>query len=1266
MNFFRHIYNKQLLVLERLCTFLSLPLSIAKILLVFISFFQYFIAFLFFLSFSLSIFIKTEAGTRAVTSTVQKLLTLPKPAAIPEFAIKLDNLSFKDGIKLENFALYDAKGLWLEIEYAHIDLAIYKLPLVLFHLNIDEVNISGLNYYRIPETLESEKEHGWYVPNVVVPRPLGTLAIDNLIVENVFVASEGMRLEQYPLDIYGDIRASAILEHMQAVLVLNVTDKGLEMLGPDIDGAYVNAKLLYRPQELTVMVEAVDNRWSNFFAHIGTVHLNAKAIIRAKELGPSKENPFTIELEGSSSLNDIAWLQRGIAPELKAFFSYDGEDVSFRDVSAKGEDFSLFVSTFGVNVPSKKFYPLSGQYDFQDLSVFLATLGGKARGNIEFGGDVKKMFTKTELLSSDFFLHTDTMRISTFKDTSIQADAQIIVNEVDKENPKYQSPVDIAGNILWHSNIFSIGHEISENPLDFKSKYTVDTENLTFVSPEILLKDMTITSPKFHLDLTTASALSLPIFNGDANIVVESFAVLGEVVPLVGKGSIDAAFRGNKKQEITMRSDFDSLSLYDMHVVDLGILASITEFDRTMIGEIPYFEGHMTTAAYNYFGVLPSVMPNRIYDKANIKFDYSKNGIDLDILTNGNVSLDIRGIYKLDNSQIDISELGLHYYPTRQSLNLENPVSINFHDGLEISTFEMTAKGNRASASLKAETLFKKDRVLLNTDISFPLELLKPYLVDIPSGLLDINIAVSGQTKDPKGTVDIHLNNFVSSGEDAVFSLYGHVLNNHIVWDGGIELHGVREFFSNGFIPIYFNPYPNLDFKKKMFAHMDWEGDISTYWGLVPLYQQQGSGKGMFDINIDGLLGDPKINGSAYLTKARFEDTVLNYVISDIDAEIQIIPDLLTLASTARDGTALVRGRENNNAAFVNATLKKDENTNEYILDLKSALNTFSPIKSDDLTINVSGNITAKGNVLKPEVSGSVNVNHASYIIPQDIAQSTTVRSLQNVTYIRNVDTPISTEIKPISLSYNPSFNINIAIPSVAQVNGFGLDSIWQGELTLVGDLVNPLLIGNLEASEGTFELLGKDFTLGRSIIVFTGNMEMPIYNIVVERSNANIETTATIAGSGSQMKIDFSSVPALPLDEIIAQTIYAKTLAELTQFEAIQVATYAGQMLAPTYNPLTMIASTRDALGLQVLRLNSNDSFTTTSLDDDDDESGMLNNITLEAGAYLSNQLYLGFERGVKDTAVRVELELLPNINANARLGTDSSQAGILWKRNY
>ncbi len=1267
MKLFSNIYKKQLMILENIFSFIFIPAGFAKPIVILLNIVEYIFLFLFIALFLISLYLKTDSGSQVLTTTVQKLLSLPKPASIPEFAIKLGSISLQDGIRLENFALYDSEGVWLEVEEAHVDLGLYKLPLVFFHLNIDTIAIKGVNYFRIPNTVPNkDKEHGWYVPNVVVPRPLGTISVDNIYIEEVFVATAGMRLEQFPLDINGDIRASAILENMQATLILNVVDKGLDKLGALENGAYVNAKLIYKPQELTVHVDALDNRWSRFFAHIGTVKLDAKAIIRAKELAPSKENPFTIELEGTSQLDNIAWLQRGIAPDLKAYFSFDGEDVSFRDVSAKGKDFSLFVSTFGINVDTKKFSPSNGHYSFDDLSIFLATLGGNAKGNIEFSGDVKNMLAKTQMLSQDFYLKTDTMRLSTLKETNIQADANIKVIETNKDSAKYVSPVNVAGSLLINSNSFSLGHEISVNPIDFKSDYLVDTRSLTFVKPEIFLKDMLITSPKIHLDITTASATTLPIFTGDVHLEAESFALFGTRFPIVGNGTLEAAFRGNKVQEISIKSDLENIAFYDTSISNLSLIARISEFNRSMLGEIPFFEGHLSSASLNYLGELPSVMPGRIYDKGTAKFIYSKEGIDLDISTIGNLQLDTQGLYKIDDSQIDIADLELNYAPTRQSLKLEEKTSINYSNGLVLSPLNLTAKGGRATSTLLAEASFKKDNVYLKTDLSLALELIRPYVSEIPIGLLDLEIDIHGATKDPKGIVNVHLNNFVPSGEDASFSLYGNVLNNHIVWNAGIEVEEVRELYSNGFIPISFSPYPQIKLKDPMFVHVDWEGDISTYWGLLSFYQQQASGKGMLDINITGSLSDSKMNGSAYLAKARFEDTVLNYVVTDIDSEIQIEPDFANLALRARDGTPEIKGREDNGVAFINAQLKKDEN-NVYQLEMKSALNTFSPIKSDELTVNVSGTLEAHGNVLKPNVTGNINVNHAAYVIPQDIVQSTTLRSLQNVNFIRNIDLPIISEIAPISIAFNPAFNINIAIPSVAQVNGFGLDSLWYGELTLVGDMLEPLLVGTLESAEGTFELLGKDFNLERSLIVFSGNMYTPIYNIIVERSNANIETTATISGSGGQIKIEFSSVPSMPLDEIIAQTIYAKPLAELSQFEAIQVATYAGQMLAPTYNPLTMIASTRDALGLQVLRLNSNDTYVTNqSLDGEEMETSVLNNITLEAGAYLSNQLYLGLERGVKDTAVRVELELFPNINANARLGTDTSQAGILWKRNY
>ena len=73
------------------------------------------------------------------------------------------------------------------------------------------------------------------------------------------------------------------------------------------------------------------------------------------------------------------------------------------------------------------------------------------------------------------------------------------------------------------------------------------------------------------------------------------------------------------------------------------------------------------------------------------------------------------------------------------------------------------------------------------------------------------------------------------------------------------------------------------------------------------------------------------------------------------------------------------------------------------------------------------------------------------------------------------------------------------------------------------------------------------------------------------------------------------------------------------------------------------MLSSTREALGVDMLRLNSS-----SDSDQDQSEESALTGTTLEMGKYITDKIYVGVEQGMKSdsTGALVEIELTPEIS--------------------
>jgi translocation and assembly module TamB len=175
------------------------------------------------------------------------------------------------------------------------------------------------------------------------------------------------------------------------------------------------------------------------------------------------------------------------------------------------------------------------------------------------------------------------------------------------------------------------------------------------------------------------------------------------------------------------------------------------------------------------------------------------------------------------------------------------------------------------------------------------------------------------------------------------------------------------------------------------------------------------------------------------------------------------------------------------------------------------------------------------------------------------------------------------------------------------------------------------------------------------------------------------------VSGTLSSPKLAMESQPPHPSDEVLAQVLFGKKASELSRVEALQLADSLREM-AGLGGPVAfqVLTAMRQSLGLSVLRVGEGgDSQSDDRILGDNSfrENLDLNGQsqaqapaktesapTIEAGRYLTDNIYVGVEQNLSDnsTGVRVEVELTPNLNLQSRTSANSSRVGLGWKKDY
>ncbi len=199
----------------------------------------------------------------------------------------------------------------------------------------------------------------------------------------------------------------------------------------------------------------------------------------------------------------------------------------------------------------------------------------------------------------------------------------------------------------------------------------------------------------------------------------------------------------------------------------------------------------------------------------------------------------------------------------------------------------------------------------------------------------------------------------------------------------------------------------------------------------------------------------------------------------------------------------------------------------------------------------------------------------------------------------------------------------------------------------------------------GTFQFLSRTFNITNGQIAFDGaTPPAPFLNITTEVNAGEIDAQVSITGPADAFKLNLTSQPPLPQDEIMAQILFGQSVTKLNTFQAIQLASSVNQ-LAGGYGP-DVVGKARKLLGLDRLGFSGGDGDGGGGDGGgNDDDSGP----SVEMGKYVSDKVYVGVEQDLTNAKqdVIVEVDITPEITVESKTGSKSGAGiGINWNYDY
>lgn len=413
-----------------------------------------------------------------------------------------------------------------------------------------------------------------------------------------------------------------------------------------------------------------------------------------------------------------------------------------------------------------------------------------------------------------------------------------------------------------------------------------------------------------------------------------------------------------------------------------------------------------------------------------------------------------------------------------------------------------------------------------------------------------------------------------------------------------------------------------------MMAQVRYAGTADTLWRLTGIELLDLSGPVQVGADARGTLGKPVITGAVRTTAARLESPITGTVITDLAINGRFGGSRLILDSFSgkTPGNGTITGRGSFDLAAANG----------FGIDLAIQATRARLLDRDDISGSVTGPLTIRSDGAGGLIAGKLVLDRGRFVLGQAAA----------VTAIPRIEVrEVGTTSAPIVLAGKPPlpwrFDIDLAGDNRLEVTGLGLDSEWGVDINVGGAVDAFAITGRADFVRGGYEFAGKRFDIERGVIRFRGeNPPDPTLDILAESRLQGLTAQVRVTGTGQRPEIAFTSVPALPQEELLSRLLFGTSIVNLSAPEALQLAASVAALNGGSggINPINAL---RRAIGLDRLRFVPGDVTTGQRT-------------SLAAGKYITRKVFVEvLTDGAGYSATRIEYQITRFLSVLATIST-------------
>ncbi|MGG7516929.1 translocation/assembly module TamB domain-containing protein [Allorhizobium undicola] len=395
-------------------------------------------------------------------------------------------------------------------------------------------------------------------------------------------------------------------------------------------------------------------------------------------------------------------------------------------------------------------------------------------------------------------------------------------------------------------------------------------------------------------------------------------------------------------------------------------------------------------------------------------------------------------------------------------------------------------------------------------------------------------------------------------------------------------------------------------------------------------------------VKVGGSLSSPSLSGSISTSGAKIIDLKRNVALEGVSASVLLEGKRATLS--AFSGRISAGGR-------VAAKGSIDLSGQGMPADISVQLQNAVYVDGDLVTATASGDLALKGPLVAgPTLSGKVRLDKTSITIPSKLPASISALNIRH----RNAPQDVKRQMKAIqpkeaSGTSSPlKLDLQVSAPSQIFVRGRGIDAELNGDVAIRGTAAAPEVTGGFTMRRGRIVILTKRLDFSEGKITFGGGL-IPIIDFTASNTSGSTTLNATVEGVANDPQIGFSSSPALPQDEILAQLIFGQSLSKLSPLQIAQLADAVSQLAGG--RSTSLFNSLRNSVGVD-------------DLDVSTDSKG---DAQVSAGKYLNDRTYLEFQQSSSGSRAVINLDVGRGFKLKGQAGANGdSGGGVFYEKEY